>query len=125
MPSLIGTDIAANYKKHVISQSGVGQETIVSITTAAGTLTDAKLQAVIDYMTLPHGTGDGSTQTDNAFTVGGIGTADGDPIDPTSTTVVYARMQGTHDLDVTDVNAATGVNGVCTVAVVAVFKPAL
>ena len=121
MPSLIGTDIAANYKKHVIAQSGVGRETIVSITTAAGTLTDAKLQAVIDYMTLPHGTGDGSTDTDNAFTVGAIGTADGSAYDPAATTVMFARMQGTHELDVTDVNAA---QADAVVAVVAVFTPA-
>ena len=121
MPSLIGTDIAANYKKHVIAQSGVGRETIVSITTAADTLTDAKLQAVIDYMTLPHGTGDGTTDTDNAFTVGAIGTADGSAYDPAATTVMFARMQGTHELDVTDVNAA---QADATVAVVAVFTPA-
>ena len=121
MPSLIGTDIAANYKKFVINQSGVGQETIVSITADADFISDAKLQAVIDYMTLPHGTGDGSTQTDNAFTVGAIGTATGAAYDPAATTVVFARMQGTHDLDVTDVNAA---QADATVAVVAVFKPA-
>lgn len=125
MPSLIGTDVAANYKKHVIAQSGVGRETIVSITANAGTLTDEKLQAVIDYMTLPHGTGDGATQTDNAFTVGAIGTANGSAYNPAATTVVYARMQGTHELDVTDVNAATGISTVSTVAVVAVFTPAL
>ena len=118
---VVGSPISDNYKKHVISQSGVGRETIVSITTASGTLTDAKLQAVIDYMTLPHGTGDGATATDNAFTVGGLGTADGSAYDPDVTTVMFARMQGTHALDVTDVNAA---QAGAVVAVVAVFTPA-
>ena len=55
MPDLTGTDIALNYRKHVIAQSGVGRELIVKIV-SDNDITDAELQAMIDYATLSHGT---------------------------------------------------------------------
>jgi hypothetical protein len=127
MPSLIGTDIAANYRKFGISQSGVGAEWIVSVAHNAA-LTEAMLEDVLAYLTMPHGIGDGSTQSDHAFTVGGVGTADGSAIDWTTWTTdpVYVRMQGTGDFTVG--TAAAGMSGALanvTVAKVCKFTPAL
>lgn len=129
MPSLIGTDIAANYLKNVKSQSGVGKEFIISIarTTANGGVTDAVINDVVAYLTMPHGTGDGVTQSDHAFTVGAIGTADGSALTNTDATeLVYMRMQGTGDF--TEATAQAGMSGALTnvtVAKVCVFEPAL
>ena len=114
MPDLTATDIAANYNKHAISQSGVGREFIVSITADAGTLTDAKLKEALDYMTLNH-------DADSAATVGAVGTADGTAFDPTADTVVFVRLQTTADYTVTAFNA---VQANTTAAVVCEFKPA-
>jgi len=129
MPSLIGTDIAANYLKNVKSQSGVGKEFIISIarTTVNGGVTDAVINDVVAYLTMPHGTGDGVTQSDHAFTVGAIGTADGSALTNTDATeLVYMRMQGTGDF--TEATAQVGMSGALTnvtVAKVCVFEPAL
>lgn len=120
MADLTGGTIAANYRKNGISQSGVGREFIVSITADAGTLTDAKLNEAIDYLTRNNYTSsntDGST----AGTIGGLGTADGTAFDPTADTVVYVRLQTTDDFAVTDFNAAQSNT---TLAVVCEFKPA-
>jgi len=125
MPSLIGTDIAANYKKHVISQSGVGKELIVSILGAAA-MVDADLDAMIAYITTQHGSGGTG---DSAFTVGGLGTADGSAFASGATTKVFLRCQGTGDHDaaweaaVKAAGDAVG-NTTFTVAVEAVFTPA-
>lgn len=118
MPDLTATDVASNYNKHVISQSGVGREFIVSITADAGTLTDAKLKAALDYMTLNHGA-DGAG--DSAATIGAVGTADGTPFDPAADTVVFVRLQTTADFTVAGVNTAATDT---TVALVCEFKPA-
>ena len=129
MPSLIGTDIAANYLKNVKSQSGVGKEFIISIarSTGNGGVTDAVINDVVAYLTMPHGTGDGVTQSDHAFTVGAIGTADGAALTNTDATeLVYMRMQGTGDF--TEATAQVGMSGALTnvtVAKVCVFEPAL
>lgn len=118
MPDLTATDIALNYNKHAIAQSGVGREFIVSITTDAGTLTDAKLKEALDYMTLNHGA-DGTG--DSAATVGAVGTADGTPFDPTADTVVFVRLQTTADYTVTAFNLAQANT---TALVICEFKPA-
>ena len=128
MPSLIGTDIAANYLRNGKSQSGVGKEFIVSIarTTANGGVTDAVINDVVAYLTMPHGTGDGVTQSDHAFTVGGVGTATGAELtNTTADELVYLRMQGTGDFTVG--TAAAGMSGALTnvtVAKVCIFEPA-
>ena len=119
MPDLTAVSpLADNYNKHVISQSGVGREFIVSITANAATLTDAKLKAALDYMTLNHGA---SGAGDAAGTVGALGTADGTAFDPAADTVVFVRLQTTADFTVAGVNAAATDT---TVAVVCEFVPA-
>jgi hypothetical protein len=113
--------LAANFQKHVISQSDAGREFIVSITTQAGTLTNAKLTEAIRYLTRNNYTAantDGST----AATIAAIGTADGTAYAPAADTVVYVRLQTTDTFVVTDFNA----NITDTqVAIVCEFKPAL
>lgn len=121
MPDLTSTYVADNYKKHVISQSGVGREFIVSVTADADTLTDEKLQEAIDYITTNHGAGDGTGDGDAAATIGGLGTADGTAFDPTADTVVYLRVQTTADFAVATFN---GAQSNTTLAVVCEFKPA-
>lgn len=117
MPDLTAVSpLADNYKKHVISQSGVGRELIVKI--AKSNMTDAELQAYIDYMTLSHGV-DGAG--DSAFTIGAVGTADGTAFVSGTTDVVFLRLQGTGDLTVASVEALTGTP---TVTIEAVFTPA-
>jgi len=123
MPSLIGTDIAANYRVHQISQSDVGMEMVMEIAPKTGNLTNDKLEGALFWLTTPHGTGDGATQTDNAYTVAAVGTADGSAIDWTTWTTgsVYVRVQGTTAF--TDANMATNTD--CSATTVAIFKPAL
>ena len=123
MPSLIGTDIAANYRVHQISQSDVGMEMVMEISATVNPLTNAKLEEALFWLTTPHGTGDGTTQTDNAYTVAAVGTADGSAIDWTTWTTdsVYVRVQGTTAF--TDANMATNTD--CSATTVAIFKPAL
>jgi len=122
---VVGSPISDNYKKHVISQSGVGKELIVSILGAAA-MVDADLEAMINYITTQHGS---SGTGDSAFTIGGLGTADGSAFASGATTKVFLRCQGTGDHDATweaAVKAAgDGVgNTTFTVAVEAVFMPA-
>lgn len=112
------TNVGANYGKNVISQSDAGKEFIISITTAAGVLTDAKLNAAVAYLTTSHGS---AGTGDSAGTIASIGTADGTAFDPTADTVVYARFQTTADFTVTGVNAAATDT---VVAIVAQMKPA-
>lgn len=117
MADLIST-IGQNYRKNGINNSGVGREFILSVTADAGTLTDAKLNAAVDYLTTSHGV-DGAG--DSAGTIGAVGTADGTAFDPAADTVVYVRMQTSGDFTVAGVNAAATDT---TVAVVCEFKPA-
>ena len=110
-----------NALKHKIAQSDAGREFIVSITTDAATLTDAKLLEATRYLTRNNYTAantDGST----AATIAAIGTADGTAYDPAADTVVYVRLQTTDAFDVTDFNAASTLS---TMAIVCEFKPAL
>jgi len=116
MADLTATTVAANYKKHVISQSDAGRELIVKI--AKTDMTDAELEAYIGYMTTAHGSAGAG---DSAFTVAALGTADGSAFVSGTTDVVFLRLQGTGDLTVASVEALTGSP---TVTIEAVFQPA-
>lgn len=116
--------LAANYRKHVINQADVGRELIVSVnrSTANGAMTDAILSSVIAYITQAHGTKTGLVaDTDSAFTVAAVGTADGSAFVSGTTETVYLRVQGTGQL--TDASADVSIANV-TVATVATFTPA-
>lgn len=119
--SVASTTFGANYGLYKISQADVGREFIVSVTADAATLTNAKLDEAIKYLTTGHYTSS-NTDGSSAGTIAAIGTADGTAYDPTADTVVYVRFQTTEAFAVTDFNAndSTGV----TLAVVAEFKPA-
>lgn len=110
------TTVGANYRKNTIHNGDVGREFILSITAGAGTLTQAKLNAAIDYLTVNHG-----AEATNAGTIGGIATSDGTAYDPAADTVVYVKLQTTATFTVTGVNAAATDT---TVAIVCEFKPA-
>lgn len=119
MPSLIDTLVAANYNKFTISQSGTGTEQIVAVTLDTATaITDAILLEVINQLTVAGGDGTGSDQDGpDAFTIGGLGTADGSAFESGVTETVYLRVQGSGTPDLSDV---AGVS----LATVCVFKPA-
>lgn len=124
-----GTGVAElgdNAYKHVISQSGVGRELIVKIASNS-TINDAELSAAIDYITTSHGV---SGAGDSAFTVGGVGTADGSAFESGVTATVFLRVQGTGALTVGSVKSAAegavgGGAGTFTVSIEAIFTPAL
>ena len=118
-----GTTVAtfgANAYKNAISTSDAGREFIVSITADATTLTDAKLNEAIAYLTSNNYT-TSNTDGSTAATIAAIGTADGTAFDPAADTVVYVRLQTTDTFDVTDFNAAQTNT---TLAIVCEFKPA-
>lgn len=110
------TTVGANYRKNTIHNGDVGREFILSITAGSGTLTQAKLNAAIDYLTVNHG-----AEATNAGTIGGIATNDGTAYNPSADTVVYVKLQTTATFTVTGVNAAATDT---TVAIVCEFKPA-
>lgn len=112
------TTVGANYEKFAISQSDAGREFILSITTATGVLTDAKLKACVNYLTTAHGSAGAG---DSAGVVASIGTADGTAYDNTADTVVFVRFQTTADFTITGVNAAATDT---VVAIVAQMRPA-
>ena len=124
MPDLTGVSpLADNYKKHSLSQSGVGRELIVKI--AKDNMTDAELEAYINYITTSHGSGGTG---DSAFTIGGFGTADGSAFESGTTDTVFLRVQGTGDLTVAEVKSAAegatgGGAGTFTVSIEAIFAP--
>lgn len=133
MPSLLDdyandntlTNVGANYLKHAIAQSGVGRELIVKIASSS-TINDAELEAAIRYITTSHGSAGAG---DSAFTVGGLGTADGSAFVSGTTATVFLRVQGTGALTVASVKsaaegAAGGGSGTFTVSIEAVFQPA-
>ena len=117
--------LAANYRKYVINQADVGRELIVKVarTTGNGGVTSDVLNAVIAYITTAHGTKTGLVaDTDSAFTVAAVGTADGSAyVDSSATQAVFLRVQGTGNLTVAD--ADTGISNVA-VSIEAVFTPA-
>lgn len=109
-----------NALKNVISQSDAGREFILTITAATGTLTDAKLNEAIRYLTRTNYTASNTDGT-SAGTIAAIGLSDGTAFDPTADTVVHVRYQTTEDFAVTDFNA----NITATqVAIICQFKPA-
>lgn len=122
MPSLLTdyandptlTNVGANYLKHTISQSGVGRELIVKV--AKTNMTDAELETIIRAMTTTGGAGA------DAFTVGGLGTANGSAFVSGTTDVVFLRLQGTGTYT-PDSSDAHGVTGAVT-TIEAVFQPA-
>ena len=125
MADLTATSVAANYKKHVISQSGVGRELIVKVVSTTS-INDAELSAAINYITTSHGSAGAG---DSAFTIGGFGTADGSAFESGTTDTVFLRLQGTGDLTVASVKSAAegatgGGSGTFTVSIEAVFQPA-
>lgn len=102
----------ANALKNVISQSDAGAEFILSITAAAATLTDAKLNACIAYLTTSHGT---SGTGDSSGVIASIGTSDSTAFASGTDTVVFVRYQ------TTDAFVVTGVNAAATDTVVAII----
>jgi hypothetical protein len=115
-----GRYIGANFDVYGISTSDAGREFILSITADAATLTNAKLDQAIAYLTSSNYT---STNTDgsSAGTIAAIGTADGTAYDPTADTVVYVRYQTTESFVITDYNDSQSNT---TIAIVCEFKPA-
>jgi hypothetical protein len=104
---------ANNYLKHSIATSDAGRTLILKL---AGTnLTDADLQSVIGYITTSHGSGGSG---DSAFTVAGLGTADGSAFVSGTTDTVYLKVQGTGDITVA--TADMGISGL-TITVEAIF----
>jgi hypothetical protein len=123
MADLTSTTVAANYNKFFINTSDAGHEIIVSATKGGG-LTDADLLAVYRQLTLAGGDGTGSdVGGPDAFTVAGVGTADGTALDLDAEsegqdTVAYFRIQGSGGTPKLD--AVSGV----TLAKVCEFRPA-
>ena len=129
MPSLItaqvgggtsGRYVGANFDVYGISTSDAGREFILSITADAATLTNAKLDQAIAYLTSGNYTSS-NTDGSSAGTIAAIGTADGTAYDPAADTVVYVRYQTTEDFVVTDYNDSQTNT---TIAIVCEFKPA-
>lgn len=108
--------LAANFRKHAINQADVGRELIVKI--AKTNMTDAMVNAYINYITTSHGS---AGSGDSAFVVAAVGTADGTAFESGVTDVIYLRVQGTGDLTVGSINALTGSP---TATIEAIFTPA-
>jgi len=109
--------IARNYQKFSNSTSDAGRTLIVSASKT--NMTHADLLAVQAQLTLAGGDGTGTDQDGpDAFTIAGVGTADGSAFVSGVTDVTYLRIQGTGTPNTTTVSGVT-------LAVVAVFAPAL
>jgi len=108
--------LAANFRKHAINQADVGRELIVKI--AKTNMTDAEVDAYIQYITTSHGS---SGSGDSAFVVAAVGTADGTAFVSGTTDNLFLRVQGTGDLTVG--TADQGIAGL-TVTIEAIFTPA-
>ena len=117
--------LPANNYKNVISTSDAGRELIVKVA-SSGTINDAELNAAISEITRSQGS---SGSGDSAFTIAGVGTADGTAFVSGTTADVFLRCQGTGDLTVADIKAAAeaadGNGTTFTVTTEAVFAPAL
>lgn len=109
--------IGSNAKKHVIANGTNGRTLIVKISKA--NITDAELFAWTQYMTTSHGV---NGSGDSAFTVAGVGTADGSAFAAGVTDVVYVALQGTGTLTVASVEALTGSPTVTIEAVLVAAK---
>lgn len=114
------TTVGANYNKFVINTSDAGRELIVKF--ALTNMTNANLLAFYNAITQAGGaSGVLPSNTGDAFTVAGFGTANGSAFVSGTTDIVYFRVQGTGTFDTTDAAAGTG----ATVTVEAIFQPAL
>jgi hypothetical protein len=129
MPNLIGSNgtilggsgtVGQNFNQYGIGQSDAGREFILSITADAATLTNAKLDEAIAYLTTGHYTGS-NTDGSSAGTIAAIGTDDGTAYNPAADTVVYVRYQTTESFVITDFNDSQTNT---TIAIVCEFKPA-
>ena len=106
-----------NWKKYGISTSDAGRTLILKL---AGTdLTHADLEAVAQYITTSHGT---NGSGDSAFTIAGVGTANGSAFVSGTTDTVFLKVQGTGDITVATADMA--IAGL-TITVEAIFTPAL
>lgn len=118
MPSLLGTDVAANYLKNV-KATGIGARTLI-VKLAGTNITNDDLNSVINYITTNHGS---AGTGDSAFVIAGLSgdqTVDENAnvfVSGTSDTV-YLAIQGTGDLTVG--TADMGISGL-TVSIEAVF----
>jgi hypothetical protein len=118
MPSLIGTDVAANYLKNV-KANGIGVRTLI-VKLAGTNITNDDLNSVINYITTNHGV---SGSGDSAFVIAGLSgdqTVDENAnvfVSGTSD-VVYLACQGTGNLTVATADMA--ISGL-TVTVEAIF----
>ena len=113
-----GDTVAANWNKFAIATSDAGRTLIVKI--AKTNLTDAELKTIVNYMTQAQGS---NGTGDSAFTVAGLGTADGSAFVSGTTDVVFLKLQGTGTYTV-DASDAHGVTGAAT-TIEAIFTPAL
>ena len=129
MPNLIGSNgtilggsgtVGQNFNQYGIGQSDAGREFIVSITAQATTLTQAKLDEAIAYLTTGHYAST-NTNGSSAGTIAAIGTSDGTAYDPAADTVVYVRLQTTEPFAVADFNETITAT---QIAIVCEFKPA-
>ena len=106
-----------NWKKYGISTSDAGRTLILKL---AGTnLTHANLEEVAMYITTSHGANGAG---DSAFTIAGVGTADGSAFVSGTTDTVFLKIQGTGDITVATADMA--IAGL-TITVEAIFTPAL
>lgn len=106
----------ANWKKYGISTSDAGRTLIIKL---AGTdLTHADLESVVNYLTTAHGSGGTG---DSAFTIAGVGTADGSAFVSGTTDNVFLKIQGTGDF--TAATADQEIGGL-TITTIAIFTPA-
>lgn len=116
MPSLIGTYITNNYLKNARANGTNGRTLVVKVYDSNSNITDDTLNQVIAYLTTSHGT-DGSG--DDAFTVAGLGKADGSAFVTNTGDTVYLLLQGTGSTTVG--TADCGISGV-TVSIEAIFQ---
>ena len=114
MASLLNSTVAANYLKNVRANGLNGRTLIVQF--AKTNITNAELNAWINYLTTSHG---GSGTGDSAFTVAGLGTADGSAFVSGTTDNIFLALQGTGDFTDATVEALTGTP---TVTILAVFQ---
>jgi hypothetical protein len=114
MPSLIGSTVTANYLKNVRANGTNGRTLVVQF--AKTNITDTELNAWVNYLTTAHGS---AGTGDSAFTVAGLGTADGSAFQSGVTDNVFLLLQGTGDFTDATVEALTGTP---TVTILAVFQ---
>ena len=116
MADIIST-LGVNYNKFSNATSDAGRTLIVSASKTD--ITHADLLAVQSQLTLAGGSGAGTdTNGPDAFTIAGVGTADGSAFVSGTTDVVYLRVQGTGTPNLTTVSGVT-------LAKVCEFAPAL